>query len=366
MASWTEAVRIRTPQQHPSQPRVIDTWCRFLVKQIFKERNRGDEMIHYRWLKLNIFARWNASTKEHIIISFIAKLDTRNLLMDHLNKTANTIHPESPRSVYDSLAQLVVELQEDAVWSIRDAVRDVETSRAILIPQNPNPKKNFCSLHDLARHAIHVSETLDLAAQTLQSMIECHGRLAAGSAIPLRGNQDDIDRNGNGTVRIADQKYTTYNHLRFYQDAIEGLRSRSIANKDRLQNEIQYSFNLVAQDIARTSNDIARISNGAQQAIQSDSSVMKTIALGTAIFIPMTFVATVFSMSFFVYAVEDSRWKMSGKFWVFWVVALPFTSLTVLASYYYHRQDKPSPLGSTRGSLDHVDLIGMLGVENRR
>ena len=304
-----------------------------------KTISKKDNKIAYQWRKLNIFARWEASTREHTIISFVAKSDTdlatRTMLMDHLKETAHTIHRERPRSIYDSLAQLAVQLQEDAVWRIRDEVRDVETLRTSFRTQHPNSQDHFCRLHDLARHAIHVSETLDLTVRTLQSMIEYHERYEDASASSLRRNQDDIDGKQSESSRDAGQKHYTYNHLRFYQEAIEGLRSRSIANKDRLQNEIQYSFNLVAQEIARTTSK-------AQQAVQSDSSVMKTIALGTGLFIPMTFVATVFSMSFFVYAVDESRWKMLREFWVFWAVAIPFTSLTVFMTYWYHRQDNIS------------------------
>lgn len=33
----------------------------------------------------------------------------------------------------------------------------------------------------------------------------------------------------------------------------------------------------------------------------------------------------------------EERFIVSGKFWVFWVVALPITGLTMLLWYYWHR-----------------------------
>lgn len=308
-----------------------DTWLRFLVKRILK-RPKPDSNKSYEWLKFNIFARWHASTKEHVLVVFDANANssTRKLLIDHLSHSIAAIRPESPHSVYVPLAQLAVQLQEDAVWRIRDAVRAVEKDRASLYQKVASPQTPSCNLHDLARHAVHVFETLDLTAQTLHSMIEYHNRSATASGISPAMGEDDCDGIDTPSVETTHRNQLASDHLRFFQEATQALRLRSIANKDRLQNEIQYSFNLVAQKIARSSNEI-------QDAVHLDSSVMKTVALAKAAFIPMTFIATLFGMQFFAYSVDSGVWDVSGQFWIFWAVGIPCTSVFVLMAYQYHR-----------------------------
>ena len=284
----------------------------------------------YEWLKLNVFIRWDASTKKNIVVAFDPKPHIQNLLINHL---VDAIHSEDPYSIYVPLAQLAVGLQEDAVWRIRDAVRDVEKSRTAKDnPQIYPAERRLSHVHDLARHTIHVNETLNLTAQTLHSMIEYHNRFADRPATPPAAEPAHDDETGSRSIRTTHEQQQAHDHLRCFQEAIQALCLRSVANKDRLHNEIQYSFNLVAQNISNKSNDI-------HQAVQSDSSVMKTVALATAAFIPITFVATLFGTQFFLYRVDDGSWNMSDKFWIFFATGIPFTSLVGFLSYSYHRRE---------------------------
>ncbi|KAL9026500.1 MAG: hypothetical protein Q9196_004842, partial [Gyalolechia fulgens] len=276
-----------------------------------KKASKGKQKkakLKYEWLKFNIFIRWNAATKEHILVIFDADANsiTRKLLTDHLSNTIAAIQPESPHSIYVPLAQLAVQLQEDAVWRIRDAVRAVEKDRTSLYHQFASLDTPFSYLHDLARHAIHVFETLDLTARTLHGMIEYHHRSPTRSATFPAMDEDDSNRLANTSIETSNRDQLASNHLRFYQEVVQALRLRSIANKDRLQNEIQYSFNLAAQTIARSSNKI-------QGAVHLDSSVIKTVTLAKAAFNPMTFIATLFGMQFFAYSVDSGVWNVSGK-----------------------------------------------------
>ena len=229
--------------------------------------------------------------------------------MDHISL-------DHPYGIHLPFAQLAFQLQSDAVWDIRCAVRDIEKSRITSV--------DFPKLHDLARHATHVIETLELAVRTLDGIMRDHECWSAGSVVmEIEINECEVDDGGpTSATRTHNRNLWIRNHLAFYRDCIQGLRDRSIANRDRLQNEIQLSFNIVTQDINR--------------AVQSDSSVMKTIALASAAFVPMTFVATIFGMSFFVCSVESGTWNVSDRFWVFWVVALPFTCIFAFLSYWCH------------------------------
>lgn len=296
-----------------------DTWFRFQVKTVF-DRAQPISGKDYEWLKLNCFTRWNASTKKGPIVAFDAKENIRTSLKELVNNAINPVRVQCPYSLHVPFAQLAVHLQNDAVWKIRDAVREVERSRTTHDPQ-------FSRLHDLARHAIHVIETLEVAARTVQSMILHHDRFLDffATSSTATGNDDNI----NGITHNTQRRHQIRDQLSFYEEAIQGLCVRSISNRDRLQNEMQFSFNIVAQNIAGSSVET-------QRAVESDSSVLKTLALATAAFIPLTFVATVFSMSFFHYNVDNDRWNVSDKFWVYWGVAVPFTCVTGFLWYSIH------------------------------
>jgi Mg2+ and Co2+ transporter CorA len=64
-----------------------------------------------------------------------------------------------------------------------------------------------------------------------------------------------------------------------------------------------------------------------------DSAAMKTIAVLTIVFLPGTYVATIFSMDMFQWQPEDGgRPTVSKLFWVYWVITVPLTGL-VLAGW---------------------------------
>jgi hypothetical protein len=74
-----------------------------------------------------------------------------------------------------------VGLADTSVSAIRDQVRAIETAP----PLSEKPDPNYRQLHDLARHAIYVTETLDVAIRMLDNMLAQYQKLrheTAGSA----------------------------------------------------------------------------------------------------------------------------------------------------------------------------------------
>ncbi|KAL2351357.1 hypothetical protein BJ546DRAFT_306440 [Cryomyces antarcticus] len=64
-----------------------------------------------------------------------------------------------------------VNLFDASVWSLRDLIRNVETSRKLHLDPSKPPKPDFEQLHEISRHMIHSSETLKSAMNALGSMI---------------------------------------------------------------------------------------------------------------------------------------------------------------------------------------------------
>lgn len=62
-----------------------------------------------------------------------------------------------------------------------------------------------------------------------------------------------------------------------------------------------------------------------------DSVAMKTLALVTAIFLPATFIATLFSMSMFDWQPSSGSSSVSPYFWIFWAVSVPLSAVVLAA-----------------------------------
>lgn len=91
---------------------------------------------------------------------------------------------------------------------------------------------------------------------------------------------------------------------------LSNLMHRSASNDARLRNEISLAFNLVNQQ---------------------DTKTMRTISIVTLLFLPATFVSTLFSMSFFDYDGGSGRWNISEWIWLYFVIAGVLTVLTFIA-----------------------------------
>ena len=95
-------------------------------------------------------------------------------------------------------------------------------------------------------------------------------------------------------------------------------------------------------------------------AVQNDSTAMKTIAVLTLTFLPATFVSVwkfslpcqvlqqlttmqaVFSMTFFNFTpgneAHPEAWVVSEKIWIYWVISLPLTIVTILFWFMWRRK----------------------------
>ncbi|KAI2635287.1 hypothetical protein GGS21DRAFT_74382 [Xylaria nigripes] len=269
----------------------IGTWSYFEMKQL----GEGDK---YNWYKLNVYMRWDRTARQTMVLCF----DTPKFVQASFLHQLQNPNPEtlsSPFWFYPYLVGEVVQIQESAVWAVRDKIRAVETEA----PHKGRPQPNYRYLHNLARHSIHVTETLDVAVGTMERMLSRHESLLR----VVSARHDEA------------QSHEVHSQLQFYESFISSLRHRSIANDKRLLNEIQLAFNIVAQHDASTSLKVA------------------VVAL---IFLPPTFVSAIFSMSFFDFS-ADAGWIVSDKFWLYWAFAVPITIVTAILWFLVRRFGVP-------------------------
>ena len=269
-------------------------------------RIRENGELSYHWVKTNIFTRWLPATNQIAVLVFDGP-------DQHHDQNAFFGYLEDPFWVYISICETVARQQDAAVWSIRDAIREVEKTKGDE-DKDDKPNPQFKLLHHVARHATHVTESLDVAARTMDNILLQHERFQ---------KQHELDPNAWQIV---------HDKLSFLQQLVANLRHRSNSNEKRLANEIQLAFGTVAQYDSSLSVLISR-------ATRADSAAMRTIASLTLIFLPPTFISALFSMSFF--NIDDQKgWQMSPKFWIYWVLAVPLTGITYALWTFWQAKNK--------------------------
>ena len=298
-----------------------------------------EDQINYEWYKLNVFTRWLFSSKQTILIIFDPPTPIENGLLNLLLDESDSKHLGDPFWIYAPLLEEIVRLQDQAVWAIRNQIRAMERQG---IPTT-KPKPNYRLLHDISRHEIHVSETLGVAINAVNGILENHKDYTTSIL--------SVGATSNNSSRHIHQR------LLFHKQILNSLLHRSSSNKERLKNEIQLAFNSVAQFDSGISVEIGR-------AAQTDSAAMKTISFLTLTFLPATFVSTIFSMSFFNFNPVSRSWTVSDKFWVYWAVTIPLTVVASIVWYYWHKVFPPTLIGEEEGNKAtwaNVSLVGVMG-----
>ncbi|KAB8237140.1 uncharacterized protein BDW43DRAFT_307421 [Aspergillus alliaceus] len=95
-----------------------------------------------------------------------------------------------------------------------------------------------------------------------------------------------------------------------------------------LQARLELQLNVLYSFVAQSDNQLnARLAATTGR----DSTSMKILAFITTIFLPGTFIATLFSMDMFDWKndASDPSLTVSSQFWIYWAAALPLTALTL-------------------------------------
>ncbi|KAL9620361.1 MAG: hypothetical protein Q9160_005061 [Pyrenula sp. 1 TL-2023] len=86
-------------------------------------------------------------------------------------------------------------------------------------------------------------------------------------------------------------------------------------------------LNLSNREEMKLSLELTKDSRTVATASQRDSSSMKALAAVTVLFLPGKSIASLFSMSMFDW--KDEQQIVSKKFWIYWIITIPLTLLTV-------------------------------------
>lgn len=144
--------------------------------------------------------------------------------------------------------------------------------------------------------------------------------------------------------------------LEYESSALDGVSLTMKTKKERIQAQLNVLYSAASQKenaialqysrMAQEQNDIAlqdvRLNTKIATSTKKDSIAMAIFTFITALFLPGTYVASLFSMSMFDWLHDDSdKTTVSPLFWVYWLVTIPLTAV-VLGGWWiwYKRADQ--------------------------
>ncbi|KAL2787492.1 hypothetical protein BJX66DRAFT_327793 [Aspergillus keveii] len=293
------------------------SWTCFKLKRVHSARK-------YKWKQPSLHITWDHQTGRQLIYLFDF-LPSTNQNEEQNNFLSSLPSPEArksnPFAWHAAFSRVVLEQYDEALWLVRDLVRNHEENRRF----NVNSKDFFPELHDIARHAFHYSEIIEVAENTLS-------RLAQEQ---IRWREED--RNAIRD-RGLDYWLDPHQELLLQQKAAYALKARSKSLNERLLNEINLGFNLV---------------------LQADSAWMKTIAFVSMVYLPGTFVSGLFGTNFFDFDSPTPGLWAHSNFWLYWAVAVPLTMVTMgVWAAWHRRNDIQQSWDSAYSSMQRKLLMG--------
>jgi Mg2+ and Co2+ transporter CorA len=133
-------------------------------------------------------------------------------------------------------------------------------------------------------------------------------------------------------------------HVRDMQNVGEKIQARLNAIRDEYDEKIRDCTMRIDGMAMATQWSHGETNVEVALATNRDSKVMKSISLVTMVFLPGTFFATVFSMTFFNWFPDSGPARVSSYLWVYVLITVLFTVATVGLWYFFvvHRQNRRS------------------------
>lgn len=160
-----------------------------MVEQV--EKDLGQRRVHaYMWYEMSFFPAWTYPNTMSIFC-FDLPLATQTKLRTTLASQQGSVDILGLNHWHSLLIDEIIDLYDESIWSLNGLVRGIEIVRHASKYSAPLDTKYSCQnrssnhdlephfplLHDLARHVLHSTETLQVAKHTLSSMSRRHVHL---------------------------------------------------------------------------------------------------------------------------------------------------------------------------------------------
>ncbi|KAF2801356.1 uncharacterized protein BDZ99DRAFT_577636 [Mytilinidion resinicola] len=283
----------------------------------------------YQWQFIAFFTFWflpkepvtkrteaPKSGSKQVVFCFDQSPTMKRMLKDAIEKCSTPLCQACPYGIFEPLLSTLFTYYDWALWDFQKPVRDIERARDDFSGlENYNRADmyiRYVKMHELARHIIHLTETLGVGARTLRTMRNAHSvRCKSGKSV---GHYHQIQGD-----------------LEFYELFLQNLQARASAFDQRLNNEIKLAFNLFAADDNATQKEILKES-------QNDGrDLTNLVALLTLIFLPASFLTGFFGMHFF--DIERSQPDLSHpkRLWLYFAVAGPVSAVAIMLWYGFRK-----------------------------
>ncbi|KAJ4418230.1 hypothetical protein N0V82_005704 [Gnomoniopsis sp. IMI 355080] len=160
-------------------------------------------------------------------------------------------------------------------------------------------------------------------------------KVSQQNAAFLLGVVDDIEKLDKNDEIFGKAAMAIPPHInRTMKDTIKTFNSSAAGFEsgiDSMISNLEVQLNILSFVAAQMDNN--RSSEMSAQA-GLDSIAMKTLALVTALFLPATFIATLFSVDMFDWQASTDSAVVNQKFWIFWAVSVPL-SILILGAWWY-------------------------------
>lgn len=171
--------------------------------------------------------------------------------------------------------------------------------------------------------------------------------LAAAVAAATTASTNDVQAQGRPAVSDAERDEartverlheSMLSRIDFYQVKLQGLENYIHTTLARLKVQREALYSILSQREARLNLEIAGEQKKIAHASKRDSTAMKTLSLLGAIFLPGTYLASVFGMSFFNFEADAA--PVSNEIWIYFVTAVPITVFIVVGWLWFdHRRE---------------------------
>ena len=136
--------------------------------------------------------------------------------------------------------------------------------------------------------------------------------------------------------KIALSLFELEESLAFLRSVITGEEHHFSNLRDRAKSQVNLLFSVVSQQDSILSRKESRLNQIIASSSKQDSISVATFTFITALFLPGTFIATLFSMTMFDWHPSDDNDPsspqdsyVSNQFWLFWAISVPLTMLTI-------------------------------------
>jgi hypothetical protein len=182
-----------------------------------------DQKFDYNWAEFGFWTEWIPSHSSILlcITDRQSQATWCRSMEEALRQSEPILRLDEPFDWHAFVLPHITAAFDRSVWSCRDLVRFSEQNR----PNADAAQPQHSDMHELARHAIHITETISMALNVLDAMKQ---EIETSTDI---GDTKVLATSKQGQVE-------TIRELKCQQTLLQCAHERSRALRDRLQNEI--------------------------------------------------------------------------------------------------------------------------------